>query len=403
MTSERQGRPASVPSIEQLKMRAGERVRQYLLSEFEVSNLQDGTRLPSNKDIARRLNVSSLTVNSALRQLAREGRIRARRGSGTFLIAPAVSDPESLRLMIGAPIREMQESDEWVEGILGNMLRSSFGLQPPVIFEGLSKEAWGTDSVVGELMSKRDRVSGLILLPFTLAPHQYSLVESFESAGKPVVQIHPPHADATANFVSPDYFHSCQLLGETWAATGRRRVMIVRNNAKFKSVSSRLRHAGLVYGLGSKLGTSITLEELDVMPNSSEQGAYEAMRERLAQSEPPDAVFSANDTMALGTIRALQEAGLHLPDDTSVVAGTGGDITGSAHPHMTRISIPLMQMGNRLLDLLLRRIALKGISLPAEILPSSFLPGDSTRPEENDMLAAAFSASGGTISPARHT
>ena len=107
--------------------------------------------------------------------------------------------------------------------------------------------------------------------------------------------------------------------------------------------------------------------------------------------------------MALGTIRALQEAGLHLPDDTSVVAGTGGDITGSAHPHMTRISIPLMQMGNRLLDLLLRRIALKGISLPAEILPSSFLPGDSTRPEENDMLAAAFSASGGNISPARHT
>ena len=70
---------------------------------------------------------------------------------------------------------------------------------------------------------------------------------------------------------------------------------------------------------------------------------------------------------------------------------------------MTRISIPLMQMGNRLLDLLLRRIALKGISLPAEILPSSFLPGDSTRPEENDMLAAAFSASGGNISPARHT
>ena len=403
MTSERQGRPTPVPSIDQLKMRAGERVRQYLLSEFEVSNLQDGTRLPSNKDIARRLNVSSLTVNSALRQLAREGRIRARRGSGTFLIAPAVSDPESLRLMIGAPIREMQESDEWVEGILGNMLRSSFGLQPPVIFEGLSKEAWGTDSVVGELMAKRDRVSGLILLPFTLAPHQYSLVESFESAGKPVVQIHPPHVDATANFVSPDYFHSCQLLGETWAATGRRRVMIVRNNTKFKNVSSRLRHAGLVYGLGSKLGTSITLEELDVMPDSNEQGAYEAMRQRLAKPKPPDAVFSANDTMALGTIRALQEAGLHLPDDVSVVAGTGGDITGSAHPHMTRISIPLMQMGNRLLDLLLRRIALKGISLPAEILPSSFLPGDSTRPEENDRLAAAFSAGRENISPVRHT
>jgi DNA-binding LacI/PurR family transcriptional regulator len=157
--------------------------------------------------------------------------------------------------------------------------------------------------------------------------------------------------------------------------------MIVRNNTKFKNVSSRLRHAGLVYGLGSKLGTSITLEELDVMPDSNEQGAYEAMRQRLAQSAPPDAVFSANDTMALGTIRALQEAGLHLPDEISVVAG----------------------MGDRLLDLLLRRIALKGISLPAEILPSSFLPGDSTRPEENDMLAAAFSAGRENLSPGRHT
>jgi len=383
-------------------MRAGERVRHYLLSEFEVSNLQDGTRLPSNKDIARRLNVSSLTVNSALRQLAREGRIRARRGSGTFLIAPAASDPKTMRIMIGAPIREMQEPDEWVDGILGNMLRSSFGLQPPVIFEGLSKEAWGTDSVVEELMAKRDEVRGLILLPFTLAPHQYSLVESFETAGKPVVQIHPPHINATANYVSPDYFHSCQLLGEAWAATGRRRVMIVRNNTKFRNVSSRLRHAGLVYGLGSNLGTSITLEELDVMPGSNEQGAYDAMRQRLGQSQPPDAVFSANDAMALGTIRALKEAGLHLPDDISVVAGTGGDVTGSAHPHMTRISIPLMQMGDRLLDLLLRRIALKGISLPAEILPSSFLPGDTTRPEENEMLAAVFSASRGNLPTDRH-
>ncbi|MEI8309993.1 MAG: substrate-binding domain-containing protein [Verrucomicrobiota bacterium] len=399
MTLEQESKRASLPSIGQLKLRPGERVRHYLLSEFEVSNLQDGTRLPSNKDIARRLNVSSLTVNSVLQQLAREGRIRARRGSGTFLIAPEASDPESLRIMIGSPIREMQEPDAWVDGILGNMLRSSFGSKPPVTFEGLSKEAWGTDSVVDELMAKRDAVSGLILLPFTLAPHQYSVVESYEGAGKPVVQIHPPHVNATANYVSPDYFHSCQLLGETWAATGRRRVMIIRNKTPFRNISSQLRHAGLIYGLGSKLGTSISLEELEMAPNITELDACSAMRQHLAHSDPPDAVFSANDSMALGSIRAFKEAGLHLPDDVSVVAGLGGDITGSAHPHTTRICIPLMQMGNRLLDLLLRRIALKGISLPAEILPSSFLPGDSTRPQENDGLAAAFSSNRNNFQP----
>lgn len=55
------------------ELRAGERVLQYLLAEFDRPQLKNGSRLPTNKELAQRLNVSLGTVQGVLRQLTREG------------------------------------------------------------------------------------------------------------------------------------------------------------------------------------------------------------------------------------------------------------------------------------------------------------------------------------------
>ncbi len=51
----------------------------------------------------------------------------------------------------------------------------------------------------------------------------------------------------------------------------------------------------------------------------TENGGYVAANELLKRSPLPTAIFAANDICAIGAMRALDEAGLHVPADVSVV------------------------------------------------------------------------------------
>jgi LacI family transcriptional regulator len=59
-------------------------------------------------------------------------------------------------------------------------------------------------------------------------------------------------------------------------------------------------------------------ESLLVEGDFTEVGGYVAMQRLLAQ-RPPEAVFVASDTMAMGALRALRNAGLSVPKDVAVV------------------------------------------------------------------------------------
>ncbi|MCT9105511.1 LacI family DNA-binding transcriptional regulator [Streptomyces mirabilis] len=77
---------------------------------------------------------------------------------------------------------------------------------------------------------------------------------------------------------------------------------------------------------------------------------------RLAARPEVTAVFASNDQMALGVLRALHEAGRHVPDDVSVVGYD--DIPEAAHmlPPLTTVRTDFAATGRRSLQLLLSRI-----------------------------------------------
>ncbi|MER5668223.1 substrate-binding domain-containing protein, partial [Streptomyces mirabilis] len=81
-----------------------------------------------------------------------------------------------------------------------------------------------------------------------------------------------------------------------------------------------------------------------------------ALGRRLAARPEVTAVFASNDQMALGVLRALHEAGRHVPDDVSVVGYD--DIPEAAHmlPPLTTVRTDFAATGRRSLQLLLSRI-----------------------------------------------
>ncbi len=73
---------------------------------------------------------------------------------------------------------------------------------------------------------------------------------------------------------------------------------------------------------------------------------YGAVAEILADGRP-DAIFAANDFMAIGVMRAIVDAGLRVPDDISVVGFD--DMLGSAYlmPSLTTVRQPMEELGAR--------------------------------------------------------
>ncbi len=62
-----------------------------------------------------------------------------------------------------------------------------------------------------------------------------------------------------------------------------------------------------------------------------------AMRDLLAAGVPFDAVFGLNDTLALGALRALQEAGVRVPADVAVIGFDGLDETQYSLPALSTV------------------------------------------------------------------
>jgi len=83
---------------------------------------------------------------------------------------------------------------------------------------------------------------------------------------------------------------------------------------------------------------------------------YEATRKLLAAGKPFSALFAFNDISAMGAIRALREANLHVPKDVSVVGFDDIQSAAYQNPALTTVRQPLREMGRIAAQTLLERI-----------------------------------------------
>lgn len=75
--------------------------------------------------------------------------------------------------------------------------------------------------------------------------------------------------------------------------------------------------------------------ELMVEGDFTERGGYIPMQQLIAHH--PEAVFVASDTMAVGALRAIQEAGLHVPDDIALVSFDDLSTAATTTPPLTTV------------------------------------------------------------------
>ena len=113
--------------------------------------------------------------------------------------------------------------------------------------------------------------------------------------------------------------------------------------------------------------------ELVVEGNFRYESGRDAMRRLLALRHRPDAVFSANDMMAVGAMSAIRDAGARVPDDIALVGFDNVPITALLQPALTTMAMPLSEFGETAARLLEQQLSLGGRHSPVHLAFSAEL------------------------------
>lgn len=202
---------------------------------------------------------------------------------------------------------------------------------------------------------KQNFIDGLIFM----AVDNRELLENVLLQGLPVVLINARHLELPVDTFLPDNMTGTTLAINHLIKKGHTRILhltdMKRNTIRSRHIAYRtaLEEAGITYD------PALVVKSDDI----GAPEAYEAMKKLLANN-PPDftAVFCANDLSAIGTLKALREAGLNVPNDVSVVGFDDIAIAEFTDPPLTTIRVEREALGAKALQGLLDRA-----SNPAQI------------------------------------
>lgn len=130
--------------------------------------------------------------------------------------------------------------------------------------------------------------------------------------------------------------------------TGRKRIGTITGGQETSAGLDRLEG----YKLAMRERNGIVDDRLIAQGDFTEESGYYATKQ-LLKNEDLDAIFVASDTMAIGTLKALRDQSLSIPDDVAVVGYDDLPPARSAVPPLTTIRQPIRRFGIKAMEILI--------------------------------------------------
>jgi LacI family transcriptional regulator len=310
-----------------------------------------GEGLATMKDVAERARVSVSTISHVLndtRSVSEDTRERVlaaveELGYQQNLLARGLRTQRTFT--IGLLISDIQNPffTSVIRGVEDEALSSGYH----VLLCNTDEDPDREDAYVTELAKKR--VDGLIVA--SAAPrHNHARRLRFENIQFVFMdrEIEGTEADA----VRVDNRLGMRLIAEHLVRLGHERIGMI--SGPLEKSSGYERYQGLRSAL-VELGMNLD-DSLVRFGNFRSPSGREGARELLRLSRPPTALVVANNQMTLGALLAIQEMGLRIPDDVSVVGFDDPEWAPLANPPLTTLAQPTYEMGITAARMLLDKI-----------------------------------------------
>lgn len=184
---------------------------------------------------------------------------------------------------------------------------------------------------------RRKFVDAMVLVAIDVYGHE---LEQIIERGVPIVMAQQDLGKNIPTFLVDNYRGS-RMLAEHLMGHGYKRIAFISGTHYTPDSRERLR----------ALRDVLTEHDLPLPPQYIVEGDYlrgsghRAMLQLLELPDRPEAVFAANDQMAIDAIMAIQESGLRVPDDIAVVGFDDVPMASYLSPPLTTVHQPIYELG----------------------------------------------------------
>jgi LacI family transcriptional regulator len=302
------------------------------------------------KDVAREANVSVATVSRVFNDsgpVSEETRQRIRDAAERLRYAPhgvARSLITSRTHTIGVLLPDLY-GEFFSEVIRGMDFAAKRGGYHLIV----SSSHDAKDEIESAIRSMRGRVDGLI----AMSPHldAVSLVMNAPST-LPVVLLNAAVAGDEYDALTIENRSGAQAMVKHLIGVGHRAVAMITGSPGNYDALERLRG----YRKAMRDAGIDVPNEWELPGDFSEAAGYRAVGTLLALDPRPTAVFAANDSMAIGAMSGLREAGLRVPEDMAVAGFDDIPMARYMSPPLTSVHVAIAELGARAVQTLLQAI-----------------------------------------------
>ncbi|PPA69871.1 LacI family DNA-binding transcriptional regulator [Jeotgalibacillus proteolyticus] len=197
---------------------------------------------------------------------------------------------------------------------------------------------------------KEKRVDGAIILAHNISDEV--IVESARQ-GFPIIVLDRHLENEFVIQVEVDNFQGGFVATEHLIEKGLKDIAFISGPPR--SHDSKMRYKGYATALKEyKLDVN---GKWEIHGDFTREGGYRATKMLIAQGRLPEAVFYANDEMAIGGIQAFQENKIRIPEDISVIGYDDIQLAEFMTPPLTTIRQPKYEAGALAMHIILQQLA----------------------------------------------
>jgi len=217
------------------------------------------------------------------------------------------------------------------------------------------------DEAAAALRALQGRVDGLLVM----SPHvDAAFLEHTLPARLPAVMLNAPRVESRFPILNVDDHGGALAMTRHLLALGHRRIAMIGGPRGRFDADERRR--GFLDALAQ---TGDGLDPVLLDGDHSERSGYEAGRRLAAARDRPDAVFAANDMMAIGCLLAFADAGIAVPSQVAVAGFDDVPIARYVTPQLTTVRVRIADLGRAALVRLVAEIEETPDATAPDLLP----------------------------------
>lgn len=317
--------------------------KQFLEDLIRVEGFGPGDQLPSERELSAQFRVSQMTMNRAIQEMVRDGLLFREVGRGTFVVH--------------------QDSNANHNGVLGLVTLVSPGhiKRDPYfseILRGIQSTAFDTcwdllllrepldEGTSGRLKGRAD---GFLLM--TPTDEAIPALRHMRDEHVKAVAVGSSWLTESIRAIDTDNIVGAKLAVDHLADLGHKRIAFL--GAPENMSNSRDRHIGFIDALDAR-GLVYNPDWFVACESAMTvlRPEADAVCRIMTQPGGPTALFAAGYELAVHAIEALQNNGLKVPDDVSVIGFDDKFSAAFLNPPLTTVAQPLEAMGRRAVEIL---------------------------------------------------